>query len=329
MDISTDSPQRFGYPALFAELEAQGIQKTEVEKRAGLDFDKTDLEFHERVTLFKTAQSMARRIDTALLAGQRQEISYYGPYGYLMATSSTLADAFRLGREFFSLSGSVLRISLKIENGVGVFRSHEPESLGTVLPFVAEYWRSSQSRLFSLMLGRSFPSISMKFPYESPKHAAVYADVFNCSIEFGSEIMEWRFDADALLEPCVHADNNTAKLCEDYCEQFISESGGKSSLQREILRVCVTSLATNQADARSVAKALNMSVRTLYRKLDSEGTNFKSLVDRLRSSVAIEYLTNTTIPVEEIATRCGYQDVSNFRKAFRRWTGAAPSAYRQ
>ena len=168
----------------------------------------------------------------------------------------------------------------------------------------------------------------MYFPYRAPKHAGLYEKTLDCPVHFEPGRMEWRFDAGVLTEQCSSADPGTAKLCEDYCEQFVERSEGKSLFQRDILRACVRNLSTANVQAPVVADSLDISVRTMYRRLAKEGVSYQSLLDNLRSSVAMEYLRNTQMSVEEIATQCGYQDVSNFRKAFRRWTSSTPSAYR-
>lgn len=320
---------RYGLPALFEELQQHGIAQNTVLEGAGLGAVEGELSYGERLALFRSAQKLAKFPGVALLAGQRQQISYYGAYGYAMATSATLADAWRVGRDFFSLSGSLFRISLDIEQGVGVYRSYNPESLGSALPFVAEYWRSSQSTIFSLVLGRKFPSLRMYFPYGAPKHAALYEELLGCPVHFEPGRMEWHFDAAVLTEQCSSADPGIAQLCEDFCEQFVEQSEGKSLFQQDILRACVRNLSAANVQAPVVAQVLNVSVRTMYRRLAEEGVSYQSLLDKLRSSVALEYLSNTQLSVEEIATQCGYQDVSNFRKAFRRWTGTAPSAFRK
>jgi len=319
---------RYGLPALFEELAAQGISEAAVLEGAALTTGVSELSFHERTSLFRSAQALARRPETALLAGHRQKISYYGAYGYALATSETMDDAFRIGREFFDLTGSVLRVSLHTENGQGVWRSHHPEALGQVLPFVAEYWRSSQTQLLSQVLGKAFPSLHMSFPYPAPAHAHLYSEALKCPVEFNSDVMEWRFDASVIEAPCVNADPISAQVCERYCEQFVRRSGAKSAFQRELLRACVGGLTSSTVNAPSIAKTLNMSVRTFYRRLNEENISFQGLVDRLFRSVALEYLSNTEFTVEQIAARCGYQDVSNFRKAFKRWTGRTPSSFR-
>lgn len=326
--VDLEIEHRYGLPALFEELESQGISESDVFGRAQISTKKTDPNYHERISIFRAAQSLAVKPATALLAGGRQKVSYYGAYGYVLATSATFGDAMSIAANYFRLSGSVLRVSLEIDNGTGVWRSHEPESLGGLLPFVAEYWRSSQVNLFNQILPRRFPSLHLSFPYPAPKHKSLYRQVFGCPVSFESEVMEWRFDADVLNEPCVDADPNVAKLCQHYCDQFLKTMGSRSELQRELQRACIAQLSSGKLAAPNIAAELHMSLRTFYRRLESEGINFQELVDQVKRAVAIEYLSNTELKVEEIAHRCNYQDVSNFRKAFRRWTGRTPSSYR-
>lgn len=327
--VGLTSPHRYAFPALFDELERQGICNSAVLQQSGLKSLEGELGYHKRVALFRAAQALAKEPETALRAGQRQQISNYGAYGYALATSETLADAWRVGRDFFNLSGSMFRVSFEVDNGVGIWRSHDPESLGPLLPFIAEYWRSSQSRVLALVLGRRFPTLRMQFPYPPPQHAQAYRQVFGCPVSFHCDSMEWHFDASVLSEPCVLADPDTARLCEHFCRHLVERSDGGSPLQREIMRACVGNLAGASVQARVIARSLNMSVRTMYRRLQEEGISFSSLLDRLRRSLALEYLRNTELPVEEIGARCGYSDVANFRKAFKRWTGRAPSSYRR
>jgi len=80
---------------------------------------------------------------------------------------------------------------------------------------------------------------------------------------------------------------------------------------------------------KRVAAALGMSLRTLHGHLGEEKVGFQQLLDEVRSSMAIAYLQNTLMPVEDIGHRIGFTDASNLRKAFRRWTGKPPSANRR
>ncbi|MCG8493799.1 MAG: AraC family transcriptional regulator [Sneathiellales bacterium] len=323
-----------GLPALWEEFSAQGIEKSSVLRSAGLlGADDKELPFaslnhQERVSLFRAANALCTQPGTGLLAGSRQKISYFGVYGYALATSATLGEAFRVGKYNFDLAAPVLRITLHFRGSVGILKSHNPRALGASLPFVAEFWRSSQQKLMSLLLGYRFPTLKMYFPYPKPKHASLYEKVFECPVHFGSDIMEWHFDASALDSPCVHADQDTAMLCHSYCDYILSSIGSHSKLQQSIQAICFNDLTTNLT-AKIIAEKLGFSRRTLFRELAKEGVSLQSLIDTTKRSIAVEYLRNTDLSVEEISFRCGYQDISNFRKAFKRWTGCFPSSYRK
>jgi AraC-like DNA-binding protein len=78
-----------------------------------------------------------------------------------------------------------------------------------------------------------------------------------------------------------------------------------------------------------LANTHNMSERTLRRRLAEEETSYRDLLDEVRSHLAREYLRDTPLTVVDIASLLGFEDVANFRRAFRRWTGLAPQKYRE
>lgn len=322
----------YGLAALFDELDEQGVAIPQLLAGTGIrpawrrQADSA-LSHAQRVALFASAQRLARRADTALRAGQRQKIGDFGVWGYAMTTSPTFGDAFRFGRDHLPLAGPVLRIAFERRGDTGVLVSNNPQSLGKLLPFVAEFWRSSMTTLLNLVLGAPFPSRAMYFPYDAPPHASAYREVFPCPIHFGSRVMEWHFDAAVFEVPCPNASAMTAGLCREFCERVIASGEGQSPLQREVRAACLDTQG-REATASSVAASLGLSLRTFHRRLQAESVSFQRLLDEVRSSIAIEYLSNTRMPIEEIGHRVGFADASNFRKAFRRWRGTSPGAYR-
>jgi AraC-like DNA-binding protein len=78
-----------------------------------------------------------------------------------------------------------------------------------------------------------------------------------------------------------------------------------------------------------VARALGLSARTLKRKLASVGVSYSELVDRERHALALRLLQTKRLTLEEIAQRLHYSSMTNFARAFRRWTGATPGHYRK
>jgi AraC-like DNA-binding protein len=327
---STSSVQdtaAYGLRALLEELEAQGIASADVIHRAGLRTLKGQLTQPQRLALLKAASELAQDPLTALKAGQRQRVHHFGVYGFALATSPTFGDAFAFGRQNLELAGAVLRITYRQEGATSILRSHNPGALGVLLPFAAEFWRSSMTALMGEILEQRFPSILMRFPYPRPRHADAYAQVFACPIEFAAEQMEWHFDAAVLDRPCPSANSLTANICQDFCEAMIASGSAATPLQRE-LRSFVLGSSGRRSTADEAAQAVGLSKRTMFRRLADEGTSFQNLLDQTRASLACEYLENTSLPTSEIADRCGYGDEANFRKAFQRWREMSPSQWR-
>jgi AraC-like DNA-binding protein len=79
----------------------------------------------------------------------------------------------------------------------------------------------------------------------------------------------------------------------------------------------------------AVAAVLGMSVRTVQRRLESEGTTFGALFDDTRRAAALEYLRDPQMAIKEAAYRTGFSELSTFYRAFRRWTGGTPADYRR
>lgn len=75
--------------------------------------------------------------------------------------------------------------------------------------------------------------------------------------------------------------------------------------------------------------ALRMSPRTLQRRLEDEGLRLSALIDDVRAQAARRHLEDPRIPLIDVAFRLGFSDLATFSRAFRRWTGMPPGAYRR
>jgi AraC-like DNA-binding protein len=331
LQLASGSTQ--GFLALRDELADQGVAESELLAgtqiaRHWFEQPTEALPHGQRLSLIRNAWRLARRPDTALRAGRRQRIRDFGMFGYALASSSTVGDAIRFGMRHIDLAGPVLRISYAVEGDVAVFRTHNPQALGPLMPFVAEFWRSSMTTLLGLVLEHPFPNRAMYFPYPAPAHAKEFTKVLHCPVHFGSDRMEWHFDAKVLDAACPNASSLTAKICSSFCDRVLSLSGGQTPLQREI-RLVLLGYAGQYPTARAMARELGLSERTLFRRLGEEQTTYQALIDDVRRMLATEYLRSTRLTVEEIGHRVGFADTANFRKAFAKWAGKTPSQCRR
>lgn len=330
-----DSPTQnlVGLGALAAELAAEGISVRELFARTGVTADQLEdlharISHRQRLAIYRNAKRLAKRTDVGLLAGARQRISDYGIYGYAMVSSKTFGDALMFSLDQVTMAGAAVhQISFRIDGTTAILRSHGLDTLGELLPFAAEFWRSSMSSLFSRVLEAPFPSKRMVFPFPAPAHWRNYERVFNCPIDFNAGRMEWHFDAKVLDMPCPNANPITAKICQQVCDVVLTERPGESELVRRIRNACLNSPNRFPA-AAGIATELGLSLRTFHRRLAQEGLSYQSIVDAIRRSLATELLENTHLGIDQIAERIGFADATSFRKAFKKWTSRSPSDFR-
>jgi hypothetical protein len=137
----------FGLDALLAEMASQGISATQVLANTGVrrrqfDDPRSLISRRQRLAIYRNARRLAKRSDVGLRAGARQRISDFGIYGYAIASSRTLGAALDMSFKHLRQAGPVLQISSRIEGDIGILRSHDPWSVGDLIPIVAEFWGS-------------------------------------------------------------------------------------------------------------------------------------------------------------------------------------------
>jgi AraC-like DNA-binding protein len=322
-----------GLGALAAELAAQGVSVRDLFARTGVNAAQLEdpharISHRQRIAIYRNAKTLAKRSDIGLLAGARQRISDYGIYGYAMVSSPTFGDALLFSLDHVTMAGpAVKQISFQVDADTAILRSHGIDTLGDLLPFAAEFWRSSMTSLFSRVLEIPFPTKRMIFPFAPPPHWRNYERLFNCPIDFNADTMEWHFSADVLDRPCPNANPITAKICQQVCNVVMTESPGDSELVRKIRAACFNS-PERFPPAGVIASQLGLSLRTLHRKLAEDGLSYQAIVDGMRQSVATELLENTHLAMDQIAERVGFADAVSFRKAFKKWTGCSPTDFR-
>lgn len=102
----------------------------------------------------------------------------------------------------------------------------------------------------------------------------------------------------------------------------------EASFRCEVEAVVEPLLAAGDANIDRVARDMGLSRQTLYRRLKSEGVTFEQLLDQLRHKLALRLLGDQHMPVKQAAWRLGFSDPAAFSRAFKRWTGTAPSLLR-
>jgi len=321
-----------GFSALAAQLRSEGVELSELFARTGLEPGDIDNAYApmsqaQRMAVYANAQKLSPESDVALRAGARQRISDFGICGFAMASSATFREGLEFGIAHMQPAMPFMQPILRVQGDVAILACSPSERFGAILPFAAEFWRSSLNSLFQRVLEVPLPARRIVCNYPAPPHWRSYAQVFDCTAEFDADVLEWHFDAAILDAACPGANAITHELCRQLCVGAAHDGDQAGDCAGRVRAACLDD-ARCMVSVTRLAERLNMSVRTLHRRLADQGVTFRSVVDQTRKELAIGYLSNSKLPVFDIAERVGFTEATNFRKAFRRWTGKVPSDYR-
>jgi AraC-like DNA-binding protein len=156
---------------------------------------------------------------------------------------------------------------------------------------------------------------------------AALDEIFGCPIYFGSSQEGLVFAREPMLAPLRGANAEVAARIEAYVAETFAD-GPEASLVAKVQGVVRAQLRASELSQRAAAQALGLGVRALERRLKTAGTSFGSIVEEARRAEAQRLLREHALAIYEIAFCLGYQDVSSFNRAFKRWFGISPRAYR-
>lgn len=282
------------------------------------------------VTAYTNAMTLSPDSAIGLLSGRHIQMTDYGMYGYALISNACLRDALEFSIKYHQLATPTVRMSLYLDNNdtVAVFGMEDRLNVPDLHQFNLDFQFSLVFSLFKDMVGDEFLYKEIYADYPAPTHAARFVDVLGCPIFFDKPRNELRFDPKWLDTPLVRANPITAEMTREACDQILMEMSATAGLAHEVYGILTDNLRLF-SDIESVARHLNLTSRTLRRKLAAQGTSFNKILTEIRKQVSTVYLRKTELSVCDVAERLGFSDSANFRHAFKRWTGKTPGAYRK
>lgn len=263
-----------------------------------------------------------------LLARQTEhDLSVAGALGILITHSKTVGEAFEaMTRNYSSQSqGARYRIETQgktaflIREGLIPTLRHDRRLQDLSL---AEF-----HRFLTVLCGPAFRCRAVTFTYEEPGDAEPYRQHFKCPVKFGGERQSIEFGAETLRHPIQTPDPMLEAILHGFQAPRVARPD--APLRQGVMAAIESSLGTGKCSAAGVAAVFELHPRTLHRQLSDEGTTFSDLLVEKRRELAESYLRETPMALHQISEALGYSNPSIFTRAFRRWTGLAPSEWRE
>jgi len=270
------------------------------------------------------AIELTREPALAVHVGTQMRVSTHGFLGFAAMTASTAREALDLAVRFASTRTSAIGLALYVEGDTASLVIEERTPLSplirefVVIALTVGIWQIGQA-----LTGAPLDGIA-ECAFPAPNYVGKLPTAGR--LRFDCPAHRLVFPAKELDLPLRSADAVATRLAREQCERELAEvvDAGLPGRIRALL-----SESDGSRSLDDVAKQLRLSSRTIKRKLAERGTTFSELRDDLRRQRALLLLDNRELSISDVAARLGYSELPNFTRAFRKWTGKTPLAYRE
>jgi AraC-like DNA-binding protein len=238
----------------------------------------------------------------------------------------SLEKALHRGALFYGLFPDAPRISIS-RDGDWARLSIEDNPLRDPEHFLSESLLVIWHRLSSWLIGQRIRLEETTFTYAEPAHSNEYDLLFPCPRRFGAPSTSLRFQARYLDMPLLQDERTLRQFLQHSPADLLARPDGGDNLTSQIRRLLGRD-CSHWPDLEVVARQLHTSPQTLRRRLHEEGSSFQELKDQLRRDLALYHLGRGELSIQDIAEQLGFSEPSAFHRAFKKWTGLTPGAYR-
>jgi AraC-like DNA-binding protein len=176
-------------------------------------------------------------------------------------------------------------------------------------------------------IGEKITPVEVGFTYPQPVYLKPYRQLFDCPIKFSTERSYVSFTKQDATRPFTARNADLARGNDAILDGLLQTLPDQNLVSR-VKQIIAKSLPSGTPTEAAIAKSIYTSPRTLHRRLAEEQTSFREVMTEVRQELAEGYLQDKSIPITEISYLIGFSDVSAFSRAFKRWTGISPAAYR-
>lgn len=312
-------------------LQDLGFDAGQVLSEAGFDvslFDDPDnwMSFPARNRCIARAVERTGCRHLGLLVGQRNDLRSLGLIGLLAKYSPDAGTALRSLVRHFDLHARGAVLTLGAQGRIATFGFESFVPAVEANDQVEDAALASAFNILRALCGPGWSATEVRFAHRKPDDVRPFRAFFGAPLLFDDEQNAVVFQSHWLQHRLPEADPDLHALLATRVESLQGPCGERFPDQvRGILR---TALLTEHGSADHIAAVLSMHSRTLNRRLAVAGTSFRKLVEESRFAIACQLLKDTDANVNHVATVLNYADSSAFTRAFRRWAGTTPVAWR-
>jgi AraC-like DNA-binding protein len=321
--------------AVVETLAAEGVSAAAALENVGVAHDTltsptTRVALDQIIECYHNAARLTRDPYFALHLGLKVHVSDYGMYGFALLSATDFRKCMKAAVQYHRLVAPLAEIAFHEEGeraSWSITPIAHPNVDAQMFRFLVELQIGTHWSLMRDVMGQSFAPQELAVTFKAPRDVESYRAAFGCPVHFNCPHNRLVFDTAYLDSRPEHGNEITSSTVLDLCESLLAELALRAGTAGKVREILLVNLI-RPASFETVASGLHMTTRTLRRKLDEEGTSFRKLVDELKMKVAVKYLRDTELTVDDVAYSLGFSEAAIFRRAFRRWTDKSPREFR-
>lgn len=278
-------------------------------------------------------ERIAEKIDVTALplrTGASMRCDEYGALGLAFKAAPTLASGYARIARFARLWTSVVEYEMQPQGSSTWFILHRagPRRLGLRLSNEATL-ASATAIAREVSTTGVFSPAEVHFKHAAPVSTIEHERYFGCPVTFGSDRDALLISRDAMDSPNKLGDQGITQFLTQHLESELEAVERAQSIEEQARQVVARALSEGLPKMEDVARRLGLSVRSLHRRLADHGLTFQALTEHTRRELAEGLLRDERYSLAEIAFLTGFSEQSSFNRAFKRWVGATPAAFRK
>ena len=262
-----------------------------------------------------------------LLLGQASQPSHLGIVGFLVRTAECVGVALRHLAEYLDLHDRGGAVTLHTEGDYCRLSFHIHQLGMDGVDQVYDLCAAILQGIMQSLCGPRWTATDVSLPRRRPADEVPYRRLFRTLVRYDADQCSLLFPRETLERNSPTGDTLLFRHLQE--EADLLHRVSEPELANILPAVIREALLSESFSAEVIAQRVGLTERTLHRQLKAAGTTFRAVLDRERMTVAMQLLASTTLAVGDIAQSVGYADSSSFTRAFRRWSGVAPSAWRK
>jgi AraC-like DNA-binding protein len=283
-------------------------------------------------TLMRHCNQKLGRSDFAIEVAKHFHPSMFHALGYAMMSSSSLHDALERLARYKRVVSNTCTIEMTEQDNDLLFEMHidtYPDSQRPVLEAcLVETFLATIVTFSRELVGSKMSPRVVKLTATKPDIDDEYLEAFfNCKVEYACESNSLIFSREVADTKLMVGNTIITQIHEKVLDELLNRID-KDDLIYSVKTIIYRELPMGAPSQNDVAKQLGMSLRNLQRKLVDKGTTYKDLLDTTRKKLALDYIRQQHISFSETGYLVGFASVSNFNRAFKRWTNKTPTEYR-